>query len=182
MIKMGENPRNKLFNNNSLKLPNSNLDGLNSLLLYDYQNYLESDILKKVDRATMFYSIEGREPLLDHRIFEFMARVPASLKIKNNVTKYLLKDVVHKYLPETIMNRPKMGFGIPIDKMIHDDKGLFEYFYDTISDEEIKHCEYLNFAEFSKIKNLYSKNYNNGFISLWYLFNFIRWKQKIYKL
>ena len=182
MIKMGENPRNKLFNNNSFNLPSSNLDGLNSLLLYDYQNYLESDILKKVDRATMFYSIEGREPLLDHRIFEFMARVPASLKIKNNITKYLLKDLVHKYLPETIMNRPKMGFGIPIDKMIHHDKGLFEYFYDTISDEEIKQCEFLNFSEFTKIKNLYSKNYNSGFISLWYLFNFIRWKQKINKL
>jgi asparagine synthase (glutamine-hydrolysing) len=179
MIKLGENPNVNLLNYDYDNLTGISIGDLNSMLLYDYQNYLESDILKKIDRATMFYSIEGREPLLDHRLFEFMARIPESYKIKNNISKYIFKKVVHKYLPESIMSRPKMGFGIPINKMIHSDHILKEYFFDIISDNEIKKCEFLNYDEFTSLKNMYLKNHDNGFISLWYLFNFLRWKTKI---
>ena len=175
-----KNPNTKIFNSNfNQQIQDYNIGELNSLLLHDYKNYMESDILKKVDRATMYYSIEGREPLIDHRIFEFMAGVDETLKIKNSVKKYLLKEITHKYIPKRIMDRPKKGFSIPINKIIHEDKDLYQLFFDTISDNEIKKLDFLNFKEFTNCKNHYKKNYNNNFISLWYLFNFINWNNKI---
>lgn len=175
-----KNPNTKIFNSNfNQQIQDYNIGELNSLLLHDYKNYMESDILKKVDRATMYYSIEGREPLIDHRIFEFMAGVDETLKIKNSVKKYLLKEITHKYIPKKIMDRPKKGFSIPINKIIHEDKELYQLFFDTISDNEIKKLDFLNFKEFTNCKNQYKKNHNNNFISLWYLFNFINWNNKI---
>ena len=175
-----KNPNTKIFSSNANQhLHDYDIGDLNSLLLHDYKNYMESDILKKVDRATMYYSIEGREPLIDHRIFEFMAGVDETLKIKNSVKKYLLKEITHKYVPKRIMDRPKKGFSIPINKIIHEDKRLYELFFDTISDEEIGKLDFLNFKELTNCKNQYKKNYNNNFISLWYLFNFVNWNNKI---
>src|SRR5436190_3892758 len=73
------------------------------------------DILQKVDRATMAVSLEGREPFLDQRVIEFVSRLPAHYKYKNGSGKYLLKEIVHKHVPEKIMNRPKMGFAVPVE-------------------------------------------------------------------
>lgn len=183
MSALGENPRQKLVKgyDRSSQMYNS-LEGLNSLLYEDYKFYLESDILKKVDRATMYFSIEGREPLLDHRLFEFMAKVPPEYKIRNRMSKALIKQITHKYIPREIMDRPKMGFGIPISKMIYKDKSLSELFFDTISDDSIRKHSFLNLIEFQKLKKAYSKDYNDAFISLWYLFNYIRWFEKIEKI
>jgi len=80
----------------------------------DYNNYLQNDILTKVDRATMSVSLEGREPLLDHRLLEFAARLPLSYKWDGHIQKKILKDIVHDYIPKEMMNRPKAGFTIPI--------------------------------------------------------------------
>ncbi len=174
------NPNSNIFNDDfNRRINDDKIVGLNSLLLYDYKNYMESDILKKVDRATMYYSIEGREPLIDHRIFEYMAGVDEKYKIHNGQKKYLLKQITHKYIPRQIMDRPKMGFGIPINKMIHDDKELFQLFFDTISDSEIEKLDFLNMKELVTCKNQYKKNYEHNYISLWYLFNFINWNNKI---
>lgn len=89
-------------------------DPLNAMLAFDFRTYLPDDILVKVDRATMAVGLEGREPLLDHRIAELYAKVPSNFKINNGVRKYMLKRIAHKYLPEDLLNRPKMGFGSPI--------------------------------------------------------------------
>jgi len=84
------------------------------MLCLEYLNYLPSDILTKVDRAAMAASLEARDPLLDHRIFEFAARLPAAFKVQNGHLKRILKDIVHEYLPRDLMQRPKHGFGLPI--------------------------------------------------------------------
>src|SRR5690606_32944382 len=93
-------------------------DGLKSMLAYDYETYLLNDILVKVDRSTMRYSLEGREPLLDHRLVEFAANLPDDFKIKDGVSKYILKDIVHDFLPKEMMERPKMGFAAPVDSWL----------------------------------------------------------------
>jgi len=80
----------------------------------DYQNYLQNDILTKVDRATMSVSLEGREPLLDHRLIEFAARLPLSYKWDGQVQKKILRDIVHEYVPKEMMNQAKNGFSVPI--------------------------------------------------------------------
>ncbi len=87
----------------------------------DYNNYLQNDILTKVDRATMSVSLEGREPLLDHRLLEFAARLPLSYKWDGHTQKKILKDIVHSYVPEKMMDRPKTGFTIPIYDWLRSD-------------------------------------------------------------
>ena len=81
---------------------------------------MSDDILTKIDRATMSVSLEGREPLLDHRIIEYLARVPKEIKYKNKEGKYLLKKLLYKYLPRKLVDRQKSGFQIPLNSWLRD--------------------------------------------------------------
>lgn len=96
-------------------------DARQSMLLIDYIQNLSDCLLVKVDRATMFASLEGREPLIDHRIAEYTARLPFEFKNNAGSSKRILKDLTHKYLPSSIMNRPKVGFDLPIYKWLKTD-------------------------------------------------------------
>jgi asparagine synthase (glutamine-hydrolysing) len=102
-------------NKHSAGFLDERLGPIDQLLAADVRGYLVSDILVKVDRASMAYSLEAREPLLDHRLFEFAAALPEKLKISHErQTKVVLKHLTHRYLPKQIMDRPKMGFGVPV--------------------------------------------------------------------
>ncbi|MEO8885788.1 MAG: asparagine synthase (glutamine-hydrolyzing) [Mucilaginibacter sp.] len=99
----------------------------------DIATYLEGDILTKVDRATMQVALEGREPLLDHKIIEFGLSLPDHYKIRANKGKWILRQVLYKHLPAEFIDRPKQGFAIPVKKWLH--QNLKSYIDGMIHDQ-----------------------------------------------
>ena len=85
-------------------------------MLLDEETYLPGDILCKVDRASMKYSLEARCPLLDVNVMEYSYRLPHDYKYANGVKKRILKDIAYDYIPRELLDRPKVGFGVPLDK------------------------------------------------------------------
>jgi asparagine synthase (glutamine-hydrolysing) len=111
---------NKHFLNTQNILPGkeSKLNNIEKMMLKDLLSYLPDDILCKVDRASMSVSLESRIPFLDHHLFEFSSKLPISLKIKQGSSKWILKEILKKYLPVHLVERPKMGFALPIDQWL----------------------------------------------------------------
>ena len=110
------------MNEPDTQLTHFNPQGLSSLveqmMFLDSVSYLPDDILVKVDRAAMSVSLETRVPLIDHRVYEFAWRLPMHYKVRNGDTKWLLRQLLYKYVPRELIDRPKMGFGVPIDSWL----------------------------------------------------------------
>ena len=105
--------------NNSANLLNldimPNLSFEEQLMFWDLINYLPNNILVKVDRASMSTSLETRAPFLDHKLVEYVSKLPPDLKIRKGNSKYLLKQILFKHIPKTYFERPKAGFSVPLD-------------------------------------------------------------------
>ena len=142
----------------------------------DYINYMADDILVKVDRAAMSVSLEGREPLIDHRIIEFAAQLPLEFKMKNGVKKRILRDIVYKYVPRELMDRPKTGFMMPVDGWLRTD--LRYLLDDNINESELDDSLF-DVHSVMAIKNLYLNDrlkHENKVI--WRLLMFQMWKKE----
>jgi asparagine synthase (glutamine-hydrolysing) len=113
-IVLGASEPGTQLTNGSPKLPTLT----EQMMLLDAVSYLPDDILVKVDRAAMAVSLETRVPLIDHHVFEFAWRLPLHYRVRGGVGKWLLRQVLYKYAPRELIDRPKMGFGVPLDSWL----------------------------------------------------------------
>jgi asparagine synthase (glutamine-hydrolysing) len=150
------------------------------MMEWDLKSYLPDDLLVKVDRATMYYGIECREPFLDHRLVEFAARVPIEFKFRGGEQKYLLKRLLRRYLPTEYFQRKKQGFSIPVFEWFIRD--LDKMFHDYLSTENLKKVPFLNASaiqlecrKYEYYKKL-GKSYNIE--KMWRLLSFMMWYKK----
>jgi len=150
-------------------------DILSIPLAIDYTMYLQNDILTKVDRATMSVSLEGREPFLDHRIIEFVAQLPSEYKY-GKTQKMILKDIVHKYVPKALMDRPKSGFSVPLDSWLKND--LYYLINENLSPKAISESGLFNTEYVTKLINAFLRNEIDNRAIIWKLLQFQMWYKK----
>ena len=123
--------------------------GFRDYMMYaDAATYLPDDILVKVDRASMACGLEARVPVLDHRVVEFCMRLPVEHKLHNGKTKAPLRDLLAKYVPADLIERPKMGFGVPIGSWLRGP--LKEWASDLLSHDRIQSDGYLRYEPIAR--------------------------------
>ncbi|HJZ69892.1 MAG TPA: asparagine synthase (glutamine-hydrolyzing) [Blastocatellia bacterium] len=146
---------------------------LDHLLYLDSKTYLPGDILTKVDRMSMAHSIEAREPLLDHKLIEFVQSVPASLKLRGSVSKHVLKSAVRGLIPDEIVDRQKQGFGVPIRSWFNNE--LRELLYDTLTDSRTRQRGYFNQKAVEEILDEHRRRRRDNSTHLWGLLTLELW-------
>lgn len=143
------------------------------MMILDGKNYLADDILVKIDRSSMFSSLENRAPLLDHRIIEYAISLPLEYKVNKNEGKLILKKILNNYLPNNILENKKMGFHIPIKEWLRND--VKEWAGDLLSESIIKKHGLLDHKVVNKLwKDHINQKSNNQYI-LWNIINLNLW-------
>jgi asparagine synthase (glutamine-hydrolysing) len=155
---------------------NGENDAINRMLAIDYKTFLVDNNLTKVDRATMSVSLEGREPLLDHRIIEFVAQLPSHYKLEKGKTKVILKNIVHKYVPQALMDRPKMGFIAPVMKWLRNE--MKDVVHECINEKALKDSGIFNSQNILRLKNRYLDGKPENVQKLWHLMVFQMWHKR----
>jgi asparagine synthase (glutamine-hydrolysing) len=173
MVKNGHEPLIPLTD--TAKHP-ENLSFAETMMFRDTLSYLPNDILVKVDRASMFASLEARAPLLDRRIYEYVWTLPEHFKIRNGQGKWLLRQVLAKHVPPKLFERPKQGFAMPVAEWLRG--SLLDWAENLLDEKSMRADDILNIAEIQKIWNLHKQGKGNNAEKLWSILMFQSWKQK----
>ena len=151
-------------------------DPILSMIYQDLMTYHPDDILQKVDRASMGVSLETRVPFLDHELIEFIMRIPLDLKLKNGEGKSILKKVLYRHVPESLFNRSKRGFTIPLGDWLKDP--LKDWAYDLINKKKIKDSGFFDSESVHSLWNEHIEEKGNWSHQLWNILMFQMWYDK----
>lgn len=152
------------------------LQGLDFMTSSDAIQYIPGDILTKVDRASMAVSLEARVPLLDHRILEFAWKIPQSLKTHNGQAKWILKQILYKYVPQDLINRPKQGFSVPIANWLRG--ALRDWAGDLLQSSHLEEQGYFDIKQINTIWKEHQNKDRNWQAFLWNVLMFQAWHEK----
>jgi len=155
-------------------------DLTHKMMYFDMTRYLPGDILTKVDRASMGVSLEARAPLLDYRVVEFAWQLPLDVKIKNNQGKYLLKQVLQRYVPNNLIDRPKMGFGVPVGHWLR--KPLRAWAEGLLNPQRLAQEGFFNVNLIQQKWQEHLSGHRNWQYELWNILMFQSWIDDFYKI
>jgi asparagine synthase (glutamine-hydrolysing) len=159
-----------------LKKSKRNLSPAEKQALFDLEYYLRDDLLVKVDRASMHYSLETRVPMLDYRIVRFALNLDENLKYRDGEMKYLLKRALYTLLPESLFNRPKQGFSIPLGQWLRAE--LKEWCMTYVSAEAAKKFGVLNAETVHRLqKDFFERGKDHLYNKIWLVLVFHRFME-----
>ena len=153
-----------------------NGDQIDNLLYLDSKTYLPGDILTKVDRMSMASSLEARSPLLDHKLIEYVTRIPSHLKLKGNETKYIFKKALEGLVPHEILHREKQGFGVPINEWIN--VQLRDRIRDDLADRRTIERGYFDAKYVNLLLDEHSRGRRDHSHALWTLWMLELWHRR----
>lgn len=152
---------------------------LDAMLYIDSKTYLPGDILTKVDRMSMAASLEARVPLLDHKLIEFVNSIPAHLKLNGLETKHIFKRAVRDFVPAEILDRPKQGFGVPVQEWIN--RQLRERIHETLTEQRTRERGYIEPAYVQLLLDEHERGRRDHSTQLWALFMLELWHRVVYE-
>ena len=149
---------------------------LRRILCFDQNSWLPDNLLERGDKMTMAASIEARMPFMDHELAEFVATLPDKFRVRGKTTKWILRQAMKQIVPETILNRPKIGFKVPIDEWFRDP--MRDYLYEHLTGPDSLTKEYYQVAVLEKILADHVSGRQNHEKLLWSLLNLEIWHRQ----